>query len=242
MNIRNHIALPGAVLAACLFLAGCATSYKPVTLELSPVAEQVRGERFFHLLVDHMFHMRGYAFARLYLKGEYYFRGMRLTDDGRQAVYLFEAQGPENMTHIPMLQYSYIYFDFREASRLVAQENTAIGTDVTSDGDGVFKGTFKLTILGARYCSGDTKDLPEVQGNEVRIVQYSEVYLRHLMEKQQKYSTPTYCQGFNVPPDMPGLEGVRFYFEEKADMDEFASALVTAFPFVEAPGATGKGE
>jgi hypothetical protein len=221
-----------AVICASLFLGGCAIPYKPVSVDLSPVMEERQGERFFNILVEHLDHMRNYPFARLFRRGEYSFKGVQLTEDGRQAVYLFEAENPENLAHIPMLRYSYIYFDFRGTPRLIAQENTSTGQDSTNDGDGPFKGTFKLTILGARYCSGDTKDLPLVEGNHVRIVQYSKLYLRSLKQKMQKYFTPTYCQGFNVPPDMPGLAGVRFYFDTKSEMDEFASALVAAFPFI----------
>jgi hypothetical protein len=233
--IRRILMITVAALAAAMILSGCGGAhYRPVELQLQRAQSDNPRSEFLGVLLEHLALQREYAFARGYFEGVYTYNGAKTSEDGRTVVFLFEAH------RLPYLRWAYVVLSFGESAYMVAEENTsaeARARGTTNDGDGEFRGLYKLTVHGARYCSGETKEPPEIEGGEVKLQMYDRMMRRSMLKEMLRTYTPTYCQDDAKGARRPELAGVRFYFSTKEDMEAFASALMGAFPSVRYAGA-----
>lgn len=205
-----------------LVMSGCAARYEPVDIGIPAT-----GGEFFPVLMRHLADARGYAFALGFQKGEYAALGARSTADGSKRVYLLRSLTVES------LPLAYVYFDFGPDARVSLGRNVSVGarmTGASDDGDGVYQGTYRIYIADARFCVGETKDLPVVQGNEITLKQYDRIMRRSMYDRMTAHYTPTFCQGRDRVPGLPELEGVRFYFMDEEAMAAFAVAFMAEFP------------
>jgi hypothetical protein len=136
---------------------------------------------------------------------------------------------------MPLASYVYVMFSFLDDPYMVMEKNVMPLATHSEDGDGAFKGIYKLTLMNAQYCSGETKEIPVLEANMMKIRAQGKVIGKSMTSKQLKYYTPTYCQGITANEDYPTMVGVRFYFDTQADMEAFASLLADTFPQVRLP-------
>jgi hypothetical protein len=227
-----------ALAALALALAGCTTSrYRPVETSVERMEVHEARQNVFPALMRHLATQRGYPFAKLYFTGEYLYAGVKATEDESAYVFLLQSRTrrPADWKHVPLSPYVYVMFSFLDNPRLVMEKNTMPLATHSDDGDGAFRGVYKLTIVNAQYCSGETKEIPSLEGGVMEIHGQGKIIRRSMRGEQLKYYTPTYCQGITVKAAYPAMVGVRFYFDTQEDMESFASLLAGAFPRVRLP-------
>jgi hypothetical protein len=237
MHMNTFIRFTVVVFLA-LTLWGCATArYEPVETSVERMDVHKARQELFPALIRHLATQRGYPFANLYFKGEYLFAGIKVAEDQSSYLFLLQAKPthPADWKHLPLAPYVYIMFTFLDDPHIIMEKNTIPFADHTDDGDGPFQGIFKLTMLNAQYCSGETKRVPVTEGNTLKVFPQGKSIGKSWREKQRMYYTPTYCQGITVPDEYPTMAGVRFYFDAQEDMESFASLLAGAFPRVRLP-------
>ena len=208
---------------------GCGANFVPLEMEIDPSSGQDAGSMFPRLLMEHLAAQRSIPFAMDFLQGLYVFRGAMQSDDGKHTIFLLEKASPG----IFAFRYAYVYLAIGDNTYLMMHENTSIADrsqGYSSESDGSYKGLYRLSLVDARLCLGETKERPVIEGNEVKIEAADRMMRRSMYGEMKSHYTPTYCQG--IPEDsLPGHpEGVRFYFDTEAEMKRFASSLTAAFP------------
>ncbi|MFC1770187.1 hypothetical protein ACFLZI_03960, partial [Nitrospirota bacterium] len=152
-----------------IVLMGCGASFRPIEMDVMPATSEDSIKILPDLLMEHLATQRNVPFARDYLNRFYVFRGMKRSDDRNHAIFLLQSTTKQLLA----LPYAYVYLHLQDNPYIMTHENTSSidrgGEGYSSEHDALYKGVYRLSLMNARICLGETKELPVIEGNEVKL-------------------------------------------------------------------------